>query len=178
MVAGMIRRILSAITPRKLGAATIPIVFLYNFWCDGSIRVQNCPRQFCEPATRSYPIRYAAGMIRRIPAPHPSQARGRTTCVQNCSCNFVNPLRGVIQSAASTIYKNKRTQLGPFVFVDGGGGGNRTRVRKSYAVGATCLATSLVLTVCNPMGAIHKQRARNFLAAWPQARPHMRAYIK
>ena len=42
----------------------------------------------------------------------------------------------------------------------GGGGGNRTRVRKSSAVGSTCLARSLHLTGCYPTGREGRQRFR------------------
>ncbi len=34
----------------------------------------------------------------------------------------------------------------------GGGGGNRTRVRKSSAVSSTCVALSIKLTVAPPTG--------------------------
>ncbi|KTC87019.1 hypothetical protein Lbru_0248 [Legionella brunensis] len=38
--------------------------------------------------------------------------------------------------------------------VIGGGGGNRTRVRKSSAVSSTCVALSIRLTVASPTGRI------------------------
>ena len=41
----------------------------------------------------------------------------------------------------------------------GGGGGNRTRVRKSSAVGSTCLAESLSLTIRYPTGREDEWRA-------------------
>jgi hypothetical protein len=46
------------------------------------------------------------------------------------------------------------------VFLFGGGGENRTRVRKSSAIGSTCLAGSLNLTECYPNGRENKQRFR------------------
>ena len=45
------------------------------------------------------------------------------------------------------------------VFLDGGGGGNRTRVRKSYAIGTTCLAGLLFLTGRHPDGRVFAKRA-------------------
>ena len=46
------------------------------------------------------------------------------------------------------------------LFMFGGGGGSRTRVRKSSAIGSTCLADSLNLTACYPNGRKDKQRFR------------------
>jgi len=40
----------------------------------------------------------------------------------------------------------------------GGGGGDRTRVRKSSAFGSTCLSTSIHLTACYPTGREDRQR--------------------
>jgi len=45
-------------------------------------------------------------------------------------------------------------------FMYGGGGENRTRVRKSSAIGSTCLADSLNLVECYPNGRENKQRFR------------------
>ena len=42
----------------------------------------------------------------------------------------------------------------------GGGGGNRTRVRRSYTVGPTCLADLFFLTVERPTGRAAQPRAR------------------
>ena len=42
----------------------------------------------------------------------------------------------------------------------GGGGGNRTRVRKTSAYGSTCLSASLNLTGCYPTGREGRQRFR------------------
>ena len=42
----------------------------------------------------------------------------------------------------------------------GGGGGNRTRVRKPSAIGSTCLALSLVLTGCYPTGRENRRRSQ------------------
>jgi hypothetical protein len=47
----------------------------------------------------------------------------------------------------------------PFCF-NGGGGGNRTRVRKPSAIGSTCLSRSIDLTDCYPTGREDNQRFR------------------
>ena len=44
--------------------------------------------------------------------------------------------------------------------VIGGGGGNRTRVRKSSAIGSTCLSRSISLTDHYPTGREDNQRFR------------------
>jgi len=55
---------------------------------------------------------------------------------KRASPRFVNPLRGL--DARHGPRKHKWAPFGdPFVF--GGGGGNRTHVRKSYATSSTCL---------------------------------------
>ena len=56
-----------------------------------------------------------------------------------------------------------RTALNLTGSVFGGGGGNRTRVRKSSAVGSTCLADSIVLTACYPNGRENERRVRRVL---------------
>ena len=51
------------------------------------------------------------------------------------------------------IRQNKKGHLGVTLFLlFGGGGGNRTRVRKSSAIGSTCLSTSISLTTSYPTG--------------------------
>ena len=45
-------------------------------------------------------------------------------------------------------------------FIIGGGGGNRTHVRKLSTFGSTCLAQSLVLTGDRPTGRAARRRAR------------------
>jgi hypothetical protein len=50
-------------------------------------------------------------------------------------------------------------------FVIGGGGGNRTRVRKYSAFGSTCLADSISLIDCYPNGRENNQRFRKVLAS-------------
>jgi len=52
--------------------------------------------------------------------------------------------------------------------VFGGGGGNRTRVRKSSAVSSTCLSTPISLTESYPMGGESKRRFRKVLAIPPR----------
>ena len=49
--------------------------------------------------------------------------------------------------------EKKRPREGAVILYVGGGGGNRTRVRKRYTVGTTCLATSL----CSRPGATDGQ---------------------
>ena len=44
----------------------------------------------------------------------------------------------------------------------GGGGGNRTRVRKSSAFGSTCVALSFDLTVSSPTGKIDHSDSLSF----------------
>ena len=44
----------------------------------------------------------------------------------------------------------KKGHLSVALFLPGGGGGNRTRVRKHSAVGSTCLADTLNLTASLP----------------------------
>jgi len=44
----------------------------------------------------------------------------------------------------------------------GGGGGNRTRVRKSSAFSSTCVAVSFDLTVHSPTGRILHSDSLNF----------------
>lgn len=44
----------------------------------------------------------------------------------------------------------------------GGGGGNRTRVRKSSAISSTCLAWSIILTVDPPTGRMIHGDSLNF----------------
>ena len=39
-----------------------------------------------------------------------------------------------------------------FSFLNGGGGGNRTRVRKSSAIGSTCLSTPIIFNRLLPDG--------------------------
>ena len=45
-------------------------------------------------------------------------------------------------------------------FVIGGGGGNRTRVRKHSAISSTCLARALYLTGCYPTGGEYRRRSQ------------------
>ena len=53
-------------------------------------------------------------------------------------------------------------------FVNGGGGGNRTRVRKLSAIGSTCLAASINLTDHYPTGREDNQRFRKVLVNQPR----------
>jgi hypothetical protein len=53
----------------------------------------------------------------------------------------------------------------------GGGGGNRTRVRKLSTFGSTCLAKSFDLTVHPPTGKMSKQLALSF-SSLVSGRPH------
>ena len=46
----------------------------------------------------------------------------------------------------------------PKHYFNGGGGGNRTRVRKSSTVGSTCLADSIYLTFSYPNGRKNRKR--------------------
>ncbi len=64
--------------------------------------------------------------------------------------------------------KNKKTSMKEVFLFFGGGGGSRTRVRKSSAIGSTCLADSLSLTACYPNGREDKQRFRKVLTNPPR----------
>src|SRR5437667_3441245 len=44
-------------------------------------------------------------------------------------------------------YERKRPRLEAVILKSGGGGGDRTRVRKHYTVGTTCLASSFNLSL-------------------------------
>ena len=60
-----------------------------------------------------------------------------------------HPLRGFDSTSRRT--NRKATARVAFLFV-GGGGGNRTRVRKPYALSSTCVAHVFDLTACYPDG--------------------------
>ncbi len=60
--------------------------------------------------------------------------------------------------------KKKSQPMRIGILVNGGGGGNRTRVRKSSAFGSTCVAVSLHLTGCIPTGRENRQRVLCALA--------------
>jgi len=55
-----------------------------------------------------------------------------------------------------------------FELINGGGGGNRTRVRKPSTVGSTCLADSISLTFCYPNGRKNRKRFRKNLTNLPR----------
>jgi len=61
--------------------------------------------------------------------------------------------------------KNKKEPIDIF---NGGGGGNRTRVRKFSTVGSTCLAYSINLTFCYPNGRENRKRFRKNLTNPPR----------
>ncbi len=70
---------------------------------------------------------------------NPSRGGG-TPCQKKCASLQAGPQREV--SSTPTPKKKGSHKRDPLSF--GGGGGNRTRVRKPYAFGTTCLAVSFI----------------------------------
>jgi len=68
--------------------------------------------------------------------PHPSGRRRLRSNVLRRSRSWSNPLRGFFDSRTND--KQKSHRKGGCFVCNGGGGGNRTRVRKSSAIGSTC----------------------------------------
>jgi len=55
-------------------------------------------------------------------------------------------------------HERKGPARGPFLY--GGGGGNRTRVRKSYVPGSTCIARRLISSCGNTTCEAHRRTSR------------------
>ena len=91
----------------------------------------------------------AAGIAQAIPGLRPALARGASFAVRSGSCLAVEPVFFCeeIRFSPPPPPPNKKGPRGPELF--GGGGGNRTRVRKSYVPGSTCLARCLVSSCGN-----------------------------
>jgi hypothetical protein len=68
----------------------------------------------------------------------------------------VTQLQKIISLPTKNCQQKKRRPLRCLLFfgvkIIGGGGGNRTRVRKSSALGSTCLAHSIVFNFLTPEG--------------------------
>ena len=81
-------------------------------------------------------------MIRLIPETHPNGLSSLLSEIQNRSCRFCE-LAALLRFPI-TFSKHKKSPHKEGLFVFGGGGENRTRVRKSFTFGTTCLGPSLI----------------------------------
>ena len=75
------------------------------------------------------------------------------------STAYIHVGDSLTEALINTITTNKKTTV-KVVFIFGGGGENRTRVRKPSALGSTCLADSLNLVDGYPNGRENQQRSR------------------